>query len=976
MGIKQQPWVRVARMSRSAVGAFVLLPSLTIAVSGCREAPTESVSNLHAALEVKVSQPFDVERVPTDFRSNGAEKISVACDSVRCLLAHHLSFVDGAGWVLATRVDSAGKFVDTPRIQVTKGEWLVRVLARPGEFLVITSTDQTAEAAPYHFYRVRGADGLVTPVVGDGLPTTIPVRGAGNEDGWVLISPTAKSGVIGARAYNEKLEPLGSPVEYTGVMSLAQNPTPGPGQFLVGDYGQVIRIDSKTGKALDDPPIVLSKYLSSAGMRGIYADGIYQLVWGSPGAVVGSRLGAATGEVLDPDDTFNEMPTYKTIRAHSATATGAVDIDRIGSDIVVSFPMLDHSLQAVRVDPQSGLSTSPMPQSIQVLQNNNGAASTSELHAIGDTVLLEDSLRHLDIGKRLAAPGIARFVDPPLTPGLPAFERFKCRTAASSSGYLVVWAIGSSTYQQGSKIVATRVDPETGVYLDDPPLQIGTGEYPVVASDGTNYMVSWLATADATTRGYWRVVKPNGALGAAQYAKISDYVQGFDPSLTFNGDYYVAAFGQRAFRMQADGTVVSPATPLPSGSFMYDTGFQLTLGEPGPRVVADTAPALDRRTFLLVGETGTVQQPTVSARRLRSQTGALLEMTTVAGNHRSPFTATDGTNLLVVSLEVETKAWDGVFVDALTGTPVTGTKKQMLDSAAGTVDAVFYDGSGYGVVATDYAQGALAQTRLYRFDAQLNRSSEESSAQGTLLSDKRTLPDTDAATLSSKRGLLVFRKTDVARFSTAIKGVLFASDGSDPIVSTSGGSMGNTGGSTSAGGNGVGGTNSAGKTGSGTGGTSSAGAAGNGAEAGAAGNGAQAGANGHGSGGRISSGSGGTPGDDSGGADAAGAGGAATSGGDSPGVSGGKNSSAGASARGGQGAGNAATSGGAKVEGGTDGNGASSSGSGASEDSGCGCRLAGRRTSESQLSGLGLAAGLLLRRARRRRQQPFPKPPN
>ncbi|MET0791200.1 MAG: hypothetical protein ABW061_06730 [Polyangiaceae bacterium] len=897
--------------------AWVWLVALLAVSVGCGEQPTEYVTQVHQRLAEKVSSPFDLERYPTDFNTAYPEKIVADCGTKRCVVAHHLSFSDGSGWALATRVDASGTVVDTPRIQVAAGQWPVRVIAREDEFLLITSSTASADVAPFHFYLLQGESGTVSAVPGQDLPTTIPVHAAGGPNGWIMYSRHGQASDMSAQVYDTAFRPLGTPVTFPASLADIQDPVVGPDQYLVGDYGTVIRMDAKTGAALDDPPILLSKYLSG-GMRGVFADDIYQLVWGSRYGVVGARLRASTGQILDPDDDFNQTPGPKTLRSHVSAASGNIDIDRLAGDVVVSFAMVDHSLQAMRVNPQTGMPDNPNPVTIQILQYNSGSASVHELHALNDIVLVEDSLRYLDIGQRQNAPNIARFPNPSLTLAVPAYDRFSCRTAASSAGFLAVYAIGSSSYRQGSKIVATRINPDTGAYLDDPPIAIGTGEYPAVASNGSDYFVAWLSTADGNTTAHWRVVQANGKLGTAQSAPLYTGVDDVAPAITFNGDYYLATFGSRAARFQPDGQLVFPSTPLPNNSAIYDTGFYFTLGGASPQVAADTTPNADRKTFLLVGETGSDTARSVSARRLRSQTGALLDTTTIAAGNRQPFTASDGTDLLVVSLEPTSGAWYGVFVDPVSGTPRADTKKVLLASV-GSVNAVFYDGTHYDIIANDNSTFPW-HARLHRFDSTLTRVSDDDPA-GTLLSaDRQSLYDTDAAA-RGQRGLFVFQTSDVPRFGVDIKGVLFAADGSDPSTIGSGGTNG------SAGTSGTGGaTNDAAgapsAAGDNTGATTSAGGKANGAN-----------------------------------------GGAKASGGDSNPDPGGTTSTAGGSNV----AGNTGNAVGGSTSGGSS---AASAGDGTDstishKDTGCGCRMASAPAGGEWLVGLGVALALASRRRKR-----------
>ncbi|HET9929149.1 MAG TPA: hypothetical protein VFQ35_00615, partial [Polyangiaceae bacterium] len=779
-----------------------------------------------------VGAAFDIESYPKTFNTSSPASVKFACGTSRCLGVHRMTLDSGA-WVLATRVEAGGRVVDFPRIQVAQDAFPLRVLARKDEFLVITAPTETGDTGPLGYFLVRGSDGVVTPVTSQGLPSTRPVLGASTGESWVLVWREG-SGARG-QVFDAQLVPRGPGAALeAATLGMMADPIPGPGQYLFGAYGNAIRLDEASGNPLDATPIVVSSLFQPPRMAGVYSDGVYQLAFGTQ-TIYQTRVEAATGKVLEPDDLFNQVLGPKLIATLPARATGDVDVDLVAGKVVVSEAMVSDRAGAVVVDPKTGLAAGN--NSIYaVLQNSPLGDPTHEKHVLGDSVFLLDTGNLLQIGSG-TQPLSPSFPSAKLALGISGIDRFGCRLAASKAGYLVVFARGSSFAQQGSEIVATRIDPTTGAFLDDPPLVVGTGENPSVASDGQNYLVSWLSTADARTHAHYRLVKADGSMTQDNSSQIFDSVQSFAPSLTFDGLYYGVSWGSRAARIDASGTFVAPAQ-TPSDGVFYNTGLIPTAGDPSARVAADTNQPPDHRTFLLAGETwvGASDSRNIGIVGIRSGTGAMISGGILAEKHRRPFSVSDGTRVLVLSQEEASGSWYGVFVDPVSVAAIPNTRKLMIENPTPTnpsvyVQALSFDGSSYYVVVSERLDSSTLRstTHLRRFDGSLARLAEESGPGISLDGQFQPTWYMDATTFGVDHGLFVFRTSDVARLGFAIKGVFFTADGTQPTTPSTGG-VANGGGAA----NGGGGTgNSAGGVSNGSGGkTASAGNSSAGAGAG------------------------------------------------------------------------------------------------------------------------------------------------
>ncbi len=762
---------------------------------GCERGPAsdaEGLAKVTSALQVQVSPPFDVEPYPTVFDMTSPGRAKLACGTSHCLMIYNLALPDNINRVFATRFDANGTRLDEPSLQISKNEYILGVGARGDEFLVVTSQYNnytTSSIGTVHYYRVGGSDGAVLEDATSRMPTATPYRIALTGSTWMIVYPGV-SYYASLALYDASLQPVGTPVPFQALATTLEV-VPGPGQYFAVGYGLYQRIDESTGAPIESAPVKYTQYLSPADERAAYLNGVYEIVCGSGIQLYGWRVNATTGALLDPDDTFNGKTGGKVLRDVSATVTNVpqgIEVDAFDNSVIVSYFSSYWEVNAMRVDITTGLPASTTTDSFGSVPGSITTGGTFQFNVLGQSAFLMDNDQYIKNGTTEASPNIANFPGSWLTAAVPAYLRWLPQVASNGSNYVVVFTVGSTSPQ----VYATRIDPNTGAYLDNPPVLIGAGYYPSVVLTGSGYLISWInPNGTGGTYGYSIQFPLPTQANTNQYAISSSNIS-VTPQFAYNGDYLLSTWGNLAARMTATGGVLSADGLAAGASPYYSLGFwhSSSVSGPWPAVVGDTTPTSAYRTFLVVGNTGTLTSPTVSAVRIRSATGAMQATTTVATGHENPFAATDGTNFLVVSNAYGTRNWDGVFVDSLSGLPVGTPVPMAALTSSQTVTGLFFDGTNYNLIISDvYADLTVDSLYLRRFDTSLNRLAEEGTGMGTLLSGSYPFRWTSgAANMSNGRSMVVFDAIDPARAGAAIKGVFVASDGSTPTLGTGGAS--------------------------------------------------------------------------------------------------------------------------------------------------------------------------------------------
>jgi hypothetical protein len=937
-----------------------------LAAWGCSNAPSSSGTSLsNARQELTFSTTFDLEAYPELSPTNPVFGLPIACGSTQCFA----SYREAIGYdepSLGTRITSAGALADTPR----------RVLARLGtpelavpmgsDFIVLRAREFGIDRPALAFERIRGSDGASLGTSATGVASEVPLHLASDGSSLLLVTTTFAAGAR-AQVFDANLSPVGASI-ILATGTTGDNPShvvAGNGQYLIVWPKQALRVSATTGATLDSARIAFAKYtnLNTAGRaRGAYKDGTYQLAWMNSNNVYGTRIRASDGAVLDPDDDFNQLPGERLLCANCQQSgcvvpqcTGErVDADVVNGQVVLSISRyVDPALPTVHaftVDVSTGVrpgGATSLPPAIVTLPD----LPTHELHAVGSVAILQQQNRVYPLTPNAGAAGFS--AGTPRDICLRSLDRTVTSAASNGSNYLVV-------FETEEGVFATRVNPTTGAYLDDPPLVIGSGRHGVVASDGSGYLVVWAASISGSSTTLGRAL----VTSAGTVTRLADLTENGRLSISFpgalrlqwNGSYYFLSWDGDpllwGLRLTSAGAAVESSPILFTSTLQ---GLDIPTA-----AVGDTVPPADRRTFLVFYKSS----GQVLARRLRSQTGSLISEITVLANE--PYTATggemhavtDGTRILLLYVP-NSRMVRALFVDPVTGLP-SGQPTSLFSIGNDRLTGAFYDGRSF--VLLIHHDAMFVESHLRRFDANL---ASLDVAPGTPLGITGYVSFARPPT-GSGRSLLAFTELDLPRFGMAARGRFLDNDaatgggGSGGAAGGGNAGAGNAGASnagTSNGGAGAGGAGNGGNGGAGNAGASNAGAGNAGASnAGTSNGGAGAGGAGNGGAGNASGG-------DSGSGNASGAGGATAGASAGAGVSGSTSGEAGAPSGGRDGTGGAQDGG--TNEGGAPDQPDTENRSSADDSGGCGCRVG---SSNGSAGGVALVSLLLAAACARRRR--------
>ncbi len=663
--------------------------------------------------------------------------------------------------------------------------------------MIVTTTGTTTPE--YHYQRVDSA-GQVNPAQVPAALTGKPiVRSASTGNTWAFLTANGTS-ASDVYVLSPDLTLRGAPTQLPWAASQTSL-IPGPEQYAVLEYqSSVVRIDEDDAAPIDMAPIKLTKYVTTGS--GAYYDGKYYFLSGGFRTL---RLDAQTGVVLDPDDDFNEASGAKSFYTPPGTiSVSSLKMSALQGGPVVNFQSTSGQVRQIALDPATGLAKNPGSPAVDVATfgTSGGTSFSFFANPPGDAWILVDRNQAFRYG-----PAVSNLLSPTST----NFNRWAPAVGSNGSNYLVAYELSEQSgggVQGVRTVLATLVSGTTGESLATP-FSLGTGYFPVVASNGTAYMVFWW-TGDRVQ--FIRV----SATGTVQSTAKGHDSTGVITSAGHNGVNYYVTFGSKLYRItDLGGNLDASGITTISSSF----------------AVHDTTPEPDLRTLLVVGSDGT----NVIDQRVRSATGAALSSRTVLPNHGYPLGASDGTHALVVARQTNTSNYTGVLVDFLSGDPIPGTQRTLFTvDGQSTISRVFFDGTAFAVVINEVKIGGIGpRSALYlrRFDpTTLEPLDAEVAGYGVPLTSE---PHAYAGqyTLAARtpgESLLVTHATDISRLGSALHAYFIHPEGSPGGSGGSGSGGASSGGGTSSGGASTGGDASTGGTSSGgatsTGGTSSGGA--------------------------------------------------------------------------------------------------------------------------------------------------------
>lgn len=710
------------------------------AACGSEEGARERTGYERASLIPTVSSPFDLEPELEPIPYDGYGLYPFACNSERCAVFY------GAGGPGAGTYYFTNQGPNTVRRFLEFGE-SPNVVALPNDEFLATVLNPDAVVL-----RVRGADGTV--VERRKLTWNSPLFGArlASTDTSVLALKWSEPSTVSVLRTSD-LSPVGPPRE---IPRPDDEPVivAGDGQYLIVWEGHALRVNATTGAILDPQPIVLSKY-STGYTVGTFANGYYHLFWWGGEGLLGARLRANDGVLLDVDDDFNERTGAHLICSGCYPSNLYLHTAHTLSEgVLVSWPTATQSggkLSAALVDPVTGEPAIATPAGGFTLGEFPDYAGRRYFDddrgfVVADNRLNEISLSHGPLsGTVVNRAPIATYVHPRTAPSV----------AVQGDGYLVSWQYYDWQVQ------ARRVGA-AGELLDEEPIILGQSggtlykrNEVVSASSGVGTLVAWTGY-DRLRR---RMVHADGSLGPELPAiEASEDDEVFSSiRLVFNGDFFYLTYENDdrtwGLKLAADGTA------LGSPNYLFDFDYpHMTL--------ADTVPASDRRTFLSWHQTGNV-------RRLRPHSGALLDTTNVNCYH-VPQGASDGERFFALC------GARGFLIDPVSGTEVAGSSRDVWPEFDGLFHesvAAWHDGRSFLTLLGRHLDHGFYRLTLRRFDETLSGLDSEVGGFGHFVAESTMMDHRAAAAGKNGLSLVAYEAFDKDKGGLMIKGRLITNDG-------------------------------------------------------------------------------------------------------------------------------------------------------------------------------------------------------
>jgi hypothetical protein len=339
----------------------------------------------------------------------------------------------------------------------------------------------------------------------------------GGTDSWAVVSLVNGRDFLTVQLYEADMTPRGPVLE---VPTTERVYVAGGGdQYMVTWPGYAQRIDEATGAPLDSSPIRLSErhaytpYTPRAARIG----DVWQLAWQELQRVVGARVSATDGQLLDADQPDSDVPGYKVWCTECFTwATPTLEVHAVSDLALITWngpvqrgwaDWVD-TLHAFSVDPLTGDRVGGSASGADVQLDPPVAASSLILPG-EQGIFVGPWAAQLDVS--LDPLSIQLGVHHPLRYAYP--DASSPNAAYGGNQFFLAWRFGE-------RVVGTRLNPATGAYLDDPPLVIhedgsslpGDPVYPgypkVLVATGADYLVGW-------TEGYMlrrRIVRGSGVL--------------------------------------------------------------------------------------------------------------------------------------------------------------------------------------------------------------------------------------------------------------------------------------------------------------------------------------------------------------------------------------------------------------------------------------------------------------------------------
>ncbi len=497
----------------------------------------------------------------------------------------------------------------------------------------------------------------------------------------------------------------------------------GGGYVAVAWYGKLRRFDENTLSPIDAVPVATNTLDANIPQLGF--DGAnFVLVWGvGPSRAIRlARVRATDGSLLDPDDTFNAIPGSHVVQAKALySAYGEYPRrTRVASPApgeVVVYATYDDSPSSSTYRFGSYLTrvvtSGATPKADATIFLGNGAVTKDGYGSLPPTENLAGFGWAGDhgvfaIGARptwttpssVNARSLTRLAVGPISVG----DSFAVSTGCSSLTEPVVASDGTDflvAWPQGGALVGRRYRGYDGLALDSTPRVLHSpfpGSSPVLRSTNYGYALSWkdgsalyLKALDKTGTELW---------SRSHY----DFAVGFDLgcdgercALLYSRDegYSGSCKYVRALRYGPAGEKLDATPTTLVGCTSYGINSVVVAGNPG------RAPSF--RTFMTAWH-GASYFSTTSSARLRAEKGVVLSNPFSVDSEVALLLASDGERFLLATRKSETLQLRGI--DDVDGTPFpTATAIEAIDKPTGYrgTPSISFDGSSYLLAYRPYA---------------------------------------------------------------------------------------------------------------------------------------------------------------------------------------------------------------------------------------------------------------------------------
>jgi MYXO-CTERM domain-containing protein len=617
-----------------------------------------SASAYPAVLDPTVSPEFGIATpVPNEEDSPFAR---IACGATRCLVALQIG-----SSVFGIRLTRGGTLLDSVPFLIgsesPSDTITLAVAARnDDEFLVVW----TGGPGTMKTRRIRGSDGVPleqTVVIGpysndfvlasDGTSYLLAFR--------VLVTNAIETRVRLYRNGTWQVQPTSLGTDTQSNLAIGA----GAGKYLVvWDRNKAVRVDGVTGSVLDSPPLTYATYELGTAQSVTFDGANFFLSWHA-GEIRGVRIRASDGVVLDPDDLFNQTAGSLIICSDSRVKYHPISTWD-GTHVVTYWPSRQSGTEvrvdAARMNTQTGTradgTTGAAPEfslgTLTAAMSITGRASYSiDAGAAGGSLVYPRTsvgIRGRTISRSGAGVPSMAATETVLSTG--SNDQVRVAVASNGNGYLVAWTDWRAG--EDDSLYYARVDA-TGTVLDPAGVLLGQDiSDPAVASDGSDYLITWLNHADAEVYAQ-PIVAATGVPGASavRVSVPSSTSSPVQPAIASDGTRYLIAWRQDHSATASDGAY---ARRLTGGAALIDAQpLELGPNRGAVTVVADRQPNPSQRSF---GVAFASAPDEATVRVVRSESGAVispeLSFERGFGDVRGPIgVSSDGSKVVVSWIE-------------------------------------------------------------------------------------------------------------------------------------------------------------------------------------------------------------------------------------------------------------------------------------------------------------------------------------